>query len=128
MPDAQLSPELQRFIARHIQSVEKLEILLLFFREPTRAWQPSEIFQQIQSNAGSVSQKVDELAVEGFVVREKDGKLRFAAKSPAIQARVAALDEAYRERRIKVIESIFSKTTEELRAFSDAFKLRKENE
>jgi len=128
MPDAELNPDLQRFIARHIQSVEKLELLLLFFREPKRTWQTSEIVQQIQSSSASVSKKLDELVAGGFVAREKDGKFRFAEKSPSIQTQVACLDQAYRQRRIKVIEGIFSKSTEELRAFSDAFKLRKENE
>jgi DNA-binding MarR family transcriptional regulator len=128
MPDAELSPDLQRFIARHIQSVEKLELLLLFFREPTRTWHTSEIVQQIQSSAGPVSKKLDEMVASGFVAREKDGKYRFVEKLPTTQTQVAALDQAYRQRRIKIIEAIFSKSTEELRAFSDAFKLRKENE
>jgi DNA-binding IclR family transcriptional regulator len=128
MSDADLSPELQRFIARHIQSVEKLEILLLFFRESKRSWPLSEILQQIQSSQSSVNQKIDALIAEGFVTREKAGTFRFQAKAPALETQVAALDAAYRQRRIKVIEAIFSKTTEELRAFSDAFKIRKENE
>jgi DNA-binding IclR family transcriptional regulator len=125
MPDAALSPELQRFIARHIESVEKLEILLLFFREPTKSWRPTEIFQQIQSSPASVDQKIAELVADGFVVRQKDGTFQFQAKS---QPQVAALDDAYRLRRIKVIESIFSQATEELRDFSNAFKIRKETE
>lgn len=127
MPVADLSPDLQRFIARHIQSVEKLEILLLFFREPARSWPLSEILQQIQSSQSSVNQKIDSLIAEGFVTREKADTFKFQAK-PALETQVAALDAAYRQRRIKVIEAIFSKTTEELRAFSDAFKIRKENE
>jgi DNA-binding IclR family transcriptional regulator len=129
MPDAALSPDLQRFIARHIQSVEKLEILLLFFREPQRTWLSSEVFHSIQSNPASVNQKLDELVSEGFLAREKEEKrFAFQPKTTTIRAQVEALDTAYRERRIKVIESIFSKTTEELRDFSNAFKLRKENE
>jgi DNA-binding IclR family transcriptional regulator len=127
MPEGELSPDLQRFIARHIESVEKLELLLLFYRERTRAWQPAEIFQQIQSSPASINQKIDALIAEGFVAREKSG-LRFQPRSAALEAQVAALEDVYRRSRIKVIESIFSKTTEELRAFSDAFKLRKENE
>jgi DNA-binding IclR family transcriptional regulator len=129
MPDAALSPDLQRFIARHIQSVEKLEILLLFFREPQRTWLSSEVFHSIQSSPASVNQKLDELVSEGFLARGKDEtRFSFQPKTTTIRAHVEALDTAYRERRIKVIESIFSKTTEELRDFSNAFKLRKENE
>jgi DNA-binding IclR family transcriptional regulator len=128
VPEKHLSPELQSFIARYIQSVEKLEILLLFFREPMRRWQPMEIFQQIQSSPTSISQKLELLVAEGFVAKDKDGYFCYEPKSTAIGTQVAKLDEAYRERRIKVIESIFSKTTEELRDFSNAFKLRKENE
>lgn len=128
MPEKHLSPELQSFIARYIESVEKLEILLLFFREPTRKWQSSEIFQQIQSNPASINPKLEVLVAEGFLAKEKDGHFRFQPRLTAVATQVAQLDEAYRERRIKVIESIFSKSTEELRDFSNAFKIRKENQ
>lgn len=125
MADAELSPDLHRFIARHIESVEKLEILLLFFRDPAKSWHPTEIFQIIQSSPASVNQKIGELVADGFVTRQKGDTFQFQLKS---QTRVAALDEAYRLRRIKVIEAIFSQATEELRDFSNAFKIRKETE
>lgn len=128
MPDAELSSELRRFIARHIESVEKLEILMLFFREPAKSWRPAEIFQQIQSSSASINQKVAELVTEGFVTRQKDGTFQLQLRSPGLQAQVAALDDAYRLRRIKIIEAIFSQATEELRDFSNAFKIRKETE
>lgn len=128
MPDADLSPPLQSFIARYIQSVEKLEIVLLFFREPMRTRTQAEIVQLIQSSPGAINQKLDQLTAEGFVTKEPDGSYRFQPKSTTITNDVALLDEAYRHRRTKVIEAIFSRTTEELRAFSDAFKLRKETE
>ena len=128
MSDAELIEELQRFIARYIESVEKLEILLMLKRSPAKSWSVQEVYQQIQSSINSVNQKLLDLCRDGFVKRGPDERFQFSPKSKELEEKVAALGDAYQKRRIKVIELIFSSTTDELRKFADAFKLRKENE
>ena len=52
-------------------------------------------------------------------------KYRFNADSPD-KALVTDLEKVYKARRVSVISFIYSKPTDPLRAFSDAFKLRKD--
>jgi DNA-binding IclR family transcriptional regulator len=115
-----------RFIARYIVSVEKLEILLLFHDAPDRGWNAGEVFGAIQSHPESVGRWLKELYAEGFLQQEKDG-YRYAPPGPLAEG-AAALKTAYQERPARVIEAIFSKPTEQLRKFADAFRLRKDKD
>jgi hypothetical protein len=119
--------EVQKFIARYIESVEKLEILLLLGKAPEKQWSVEQVYQAIQSSHSSVAQKLRNLTSEGFVERQ-DECYRFQPKTKELADAVGVLGAAYQTKRIKVIEAIFSKGTDELRKFADAFKLRKENE
>jgi hypothetical protein len=120
-----LSEELLDFIARHIESVEKLEILLLLVRQPERFWSARDIFQQIQSSPASVEHRLDELHRAGLLEKEAAGSFRFQPVSAESRKRALSLQEAYDNRRIKVIEAIYHPRNDELRKFSDAFRMRK---
>lgn len=124
-----LPDDLQQFIARYIDSVEKLEVVLLLAGSPDRFWTLEEVFQKIQSSQPSLTQRLRELINEGFAQRDDTGqKYRFQPRTAEIASCTVALATAYRERRIKVIEAIFSRTDDQIRRFSDAFRLRKEDE
>lgn len=120
-----LTNELQHFIARYIVSIEKLETLLLLSGSPEKLWTVDEVFQKIQSSHTSVGQRLKELASEGFLVSEGD-RYRYKPKTEDLEKNTEELRGIYRTRRLKVIEAVFSKSTEQLRKFSDAFRLRKD--
>jgi hypothetical protein len=124
--EASLPADLQKFIARYIASVEKLEVLLLLFNAPDKDWSPAEVYQKIQSNLKSVEGRLKELLAEGLAARNGNNCFRFQSKSPELAQQVGLLNSAYQNRRLAVIQLIFSETTEELRRFSDAFRLRKD--
>jgi predicted transcriptional regulator len=126
MLEGEITPELQGFIARYIRSVEKLEVLLLLSAERERAWSSKEVYQKIQSSLFSVNERLAELCSDGFIKEEPGDHFQFRPETKELEERVANLNVAYQQRRIKVIESIFSKGADDLRKFSDAFKLRKE--
>ncbi len=125
MPEVSLTPELQKFIARYVESVEKLEVLLLLANAPEKNWSPAEVHQQIQSNLKSIERRLKDLGTEGFVAQSPNG-FRYQPKSPELAKHVADLGELYQKRRVTVIQAIFSESTEQLRRFSDAFRLRKD--
>ena len=125
MAESDLTTELQHFIARYILSIEKLEILLLLSGSPEKLWTIDEVFQKIQSSHTSVGQRLKELASEGFLVTEGE-RYRYQPKTEELAKNTEELRQFYRTRRLKVIEAVFSKSTEQLRKFSDAFRLRKD--
>lgn len=119
-PDAVLS-----FIERHIESLEHLEILLLLAEED-RSWSAAEIFQKIQSSQASVDQRLQALVAQGLLSKDENGRFRFSPKDEATRNLVNDLAEAYRTRRVRIIEAIYTRKTDAVQSFADAFKFRKD--
>lgn len=122
-----LSPGVQQFLGDPIDSVETLEILLLLRRSPDTFWSSDAVAQQLAIRPQLSARKLADLEHGKLLVRGKEtGAYRYA---PAEEARRAAIDElalAYEEQRIVVINAIYSGNVERLRAFADAFRLKKD--
>jgi hypothetical protein len=119
----EVSPEVCDFIARHIASVEELEILLILQEQRDREWTAREINERLRSQEVSIKKWLDALVSSRLAVRTETG-FRFAPSTEELARHVAALVVAYRERRIKVIELIFAKPNENLLNFVRAFDFR----
>ena len=119
-PDAVLS-----FVDRHIESVEQLEILLLLAAQD-RMWSAAEIFQNIQSSQASVEQRLASLVAAGLIAKNEKGCFRFAPKDDDTRKLVKDLADAYKTRRVRIIEAIYTRKTDAVRTFADAFKFRKD--
>lgn len=120
-----LPPNIRDFITRHIVSVEELEILLLLQEGKERDWSPTEINERLRSQEISISKWLDTLVALQLARQTPDGRYQFAPASERLARETMAIADAYRERRIKVIELIFSQPTENLLEFVRAFELRK---
>ena len=121
-----LTPAVKDFIARHVKSVEQLEILCLVSAQPTRRWLAAEVFRAIQSSEKSVSDSLQELHGKGLLTAEGEKAYRFAPNSSELAQQITDLVAAYRGRRVAVIEAIYARPTDAIQNFADAFKLRKE--
>jgi hypothetical protein len=128
VPDETLSGELQKFIAEHIESLEKLEVLLLLQKAPDAIWSVQDVYQAIQSSHLSVGRGLRELTAHGFLQQVGKDTFQYRPKTPEVAGQVDLLRTEYQTRRIRVIEGIFSKSAEEMRQFAEAFRIRKEKE
>jgi hypothetical protein len=118
-----ISDPVRQFIARDIVSIEQLEILLLLREHRARAWSPAEVTDRIQSSLPSVSDRLADLVRRGLLRRDDD---RFRYDPPADQdVIIAELAGEYRDRRYSVIDLIFSKGSDKLKVFADAFRVKK---
>ncbi len=117
--------EVRRFLLQCIDSVEQLEVLLLLYRTPERVWSPEAVAQALYSNTGSIARRLAGLHVSGLVASAESPSYRYQPSTAALGGTVTLLAETYRERRVAVITVIASKPMENVRAFSDAFRLRK---
>lgn len=125
MPPNELPQRVSRFIADHIPSVERLEILLLLFENRSRRWLLNELEEHIRSSRESVAQNVTALTAARLVTVESGARDTYqydtgAADADAIVTELAA---SYRTRRVAVIEQIYAERRDTIRSFSDAFKL-----
>ncbi|MGH8025079.1 MAG: hypothetical protein ACRED1_15930 [Limisphaerales bacterium] len=125
--DTVLSEELRLFIKENITSLEQLEILLLLYQTPDRSWTIEEVFKVIQTNVHSVGERLGGLVSRGFLSAEGTDRLlfRFQPKSPDLARKISDLRKAYSLAKYKVIETIFSKPSDEAQTFADSFKLKR---
>lgn len=122
-------PEIvRRFITDHINSVESLEILLLLSTGTIREFTAEEVSRTLRTSLESAAARLRELHHAKLLVMVEEAespKYRFDPGSREA-AVVADLEKVYKTRRVSVISFIYSNPTDPLRAFSDAFRLRKD--
>jgi hypothetical protein len=112
-------------VDRFIESVEHLEILLLLAAQD-KSWSAAEIFHKIQSSQASVDQRLGALVAAGLLTKDSAGRFRFTPRDEDTRQVVVDLGEAYKTRPVKIIEAIYSRKTDAVRSFADAFKFRKD--
>jgi len=105
--------------------VESLEILLLLFAGEST---PLDVSRTLCTSFESAKARLEELhraKLLTLIGSADSPKYRFNSSS-AEAATVADLEKVYKMRRVSMISFIYSKPTDPLRAFSDAFRLRKD--
>lgn len=118
--------DVYRFLVQCIDSVEQLEILLLLHKSLATEWSAEQVARTLYSNTQSVARRLAGLHAKELLVRsDSSSTYRYQPAKPETDATVSLLAELYRERRVAVITIIATEPMEHVRAFSDAFRLRK---
>jgi hypothetical protein len=121
-----LAPELRDLISGCFDSAESIEIVLLLRRSPDTFWSPVATAQQLGIREEVARTKMMQLASARLIVpAEHSHAFRYAPADEEMRKRIDELADAYSERRIAVINTIYSANLEKLRTFSDAFRLKK---
>ena len=116
-----------RFLAQYVNSIEYLEILLLLADDPERHFTAEEVAQEIYGVPVSASRRLEKIVTDRLAeaTEESARSYRFAPVDPELRTLVAQVAQTYRERRVAIITLIASRPMENVRAFSDAFRLGK---
>jgi hypothetical protein len=123
-----LPEDVHRFLYQHIESVEQLEVLLLLWQAPDRGWTAEDVARALYSHPLSVSSRLALLMGQGMLRENQPGCYQYAPRSSELHETVSRVVHSYRERRVAVITLIASKPLENVRAFSDAFRIRRPKE
>jgi hypothetical protein len=123
-----LPEDVHTFIHQHMDSVEQLEVLLLLWRTPERGWTSDEVATAVYSHPSSVVRRLAMMLGQGLLREREPGCYQYAPRTPELHAVVTRVDDLYRQRRVAVITLIASKPIENVRAFSDAFRIRRKKE
>ncbi|MEK8088535.1 hypothetical protein [Thermithiobacillus plumbiphilus] len=121
--------EINDFLIKHIHSVEQLEILLLLHRDTGRSWTAIEIAQELRGDRQSVENRLQDLCAQRMLActsSNDEHHYYFNESDTELNRKVAGLSHIYAERRMSVINLIFSKPIDNIRVFADAFRLRKD--
>lgn len=120
------SPETIGFIRNSFRSVWSLELLLLLKSTPERAWGAGELVERLRGSDSVVRQGIETLVAGGLVVLEDEGAARYAPASAELERLVKNCEELYAKRPDAVRRLIVSSSNEQLAAFADAFRLRRD--
>lgn len=117
-----LSPELVAFVEAAIPSVWALETLILLKSGPERDWTMDQLVAELRANPALVGDCVDGLQRAGLV-QERQGTARYAPASPGLAILSDALQDAYRERPVSLVNLITTRRPDPLKGFADSFRL-----
>jgi hypothetical protein len=117
--------DVKEFIGKHIHSIAQLEVLLMLHDEPERTWTVEEITSRLYLQSEMVGHLLKDIANRGFAI-ETEGRYRYQPTNEVESELVHRLNRVYQERRVAVTTEIFSKPIDFVKAFADAFRLRKE--
>ncbi len=115
-----------RFLNQHIDSVEQLEVLLLLHRAGESAWTAEMVAAALYTQPASAARRLAALRDHRLIelASPEPPSYRYVLDSSEAGEMISTLADTYRERRVAVVTAIASKPMENVRAFSDAFRLR----
>ena len=116
----------QELIVRHIHSVAQLEVLLYLRGLNGAVATVQSVGREQKIGEDMASDLLTDLAGRGFLA-EKDEGFVYSPKR-ALASQVDALAGAYATYRVTIINLIFSKPSEGVQSFADAFRLRKDDD
>jgi hypothetical protein len=119
----------QELIAERISSVVQLELLLLLHSEPTRAWTSAELATLLRIDPAGADVQLADLTIHKILRSEPGSPLtyQYISGNPYDSA-IAELSRTYNDMRVSVIGLIYSKPSDTLKTFADAFRIRKEKD
>jgi hypothetical protein len=126
MSDA-IPANVHRFLKDNIQSISQLELLLLLFQHRQRAWSVSEAAKAQYTAEAMTQAALESLRRLGLVSSsgDPDPQYQYAPDSPELDQLVTELSQLYVERRVTIINLIYSSPLDKLQSFADAFRIRK---
>lgn len=130
MSDAAIPPRVQRFIATHIDSIEKLEVLLLLRSRAEREWNARDVSQELRITEASAAARLEDLTARRLLVKVSGSTLsyRYGPVGAEDEQDVGELQATYSTRRVSVISFIFSKPLDKVRGFAEAFRLKRDKD
>ena len=121
----ELSEEVLNLIRSYLDSLEAFEVLLLLRAGSETEWTPRSVNESIRSSMTSVQHRLETLRDLGFLAFHAErSTYQYSPVAPELVVAVNKLADAYREKRLKFIEALFSKPLRDIGSFSDAFILR----
>ncbi len=125
MPEQELPSSIRSFISRHVRSVEQLDILILFSREPKAVWTVQKVYDAILSTPQSVERWLDEMVRNGLLEKMIEPATSYRCTGEvSLISQMRELGEIYHTRPVRVIEAIYRRDAAAAQSFADAFKIK----
>jgi DNA-binding IclR family transcriptional regulator len=120
-----LPGDVRAFLLAHISSVTQVEALLLM-RRIAEPWTPARLARELRIEPAGAFEQLELLVSQRLVERVAPDAYRYAP-GEAFDAVVGRLAAIYDDRRVTIIQLIYSRPLGPIRVFADAFRLRRDD-
>lgn len=129
MAKQQISEGVKTFIKEQIQTVPKLEVLLLLHREQSRPFTLAEVANELGFENDTAREQLTALEAIGLIETSKDkSKYRYHPVNRTLGSIVDRLAIAYPKQRVPILSAILAEDPNKVRRFVEAFKLVRSND
>lgn len=127
MSDA-LPDHVKQFLRENISSVEQLEILLHVFNKGTPVT-ADEVARSLYISLEIARDRLQRFSGRGILIPSSDANptYKFNALNSELNSVTKELQRLYRERRVTLINFIYSNPSSTIQSFADAFIIGKKN-
>jgi hypothetical protein len=125
-----ISRGLKSFVREQIQSVFRLEVLLLLHGEQTRTFTAAEIANELGFEVDVAHEQLSALVANGLLRESENDELNFRYE-PVDQRKAILVDElalAYARQRVPILSLILAERSDRIRRFAEAFRVIKGND
>lgn len=127
MVKQQIPAGVKTFIREQIQTVPRLEVLLLLHREQSRPFTLAEVANELGFETDTAQEQLTALEAIGLIETNKD-KYRYHPVNPTLGSIVDRLAIAYPKQRVSVLSAILAEDPNKVRRFVEAFKVVRSND
>ena len=125
MADTQIPDDIRDFILNFVDSIAHIEALMLLRRDPDLSWDGITLAARLYISVDEAKRILDELGARGLLMVD-NGVYRYGCASPELKALVDRLAPIYATQLIAVTNLVHAKTSNRIKQFADAFRLRKD--
>jgi DNA-binding IclR family transcriptional regulator len=122
-----ISDELKGFVKNQIQTVFRLEVLLLLHHEQSKAFTPADVALELGFERYVAREQLRSLVTLGLLVRSDthEAKYHYGPANIAMKSLVDQLAETYSKRPVPILSLILAEPADRTRLFAEAFRLIK---
>lgn len=120
--------EVKRFIDEQVFSIEKLEILIKIYGSEKKKWTAKDLSQELGISEDAVKRRLVHLTNHNISTQHTETGEVLISYNPGnpYHTVISQLAELYKSQRILILKFIYSKSSESLRDFANAFRLKKD--
>mgnify|MGYP003290154954 CR=1 FL=1 len=120
----QISDGVKTFIREQIQTVPKLEVLLLLHREQSRPFTTAEVAKQLGFENDTAREQLTALEAIGLIETSDDkSKYQYHPVDATVGSIVDHLAATYPKQRVPILSAILAEDPNKVRRFVEAFKI-----
>lgn len=125
----QISESVKRFVREQIQTVPKLEVLLLLHREQSRSFSPAEVANELGLESDTALEQLAALEAIGLIeTNSNKSNYQYHPANKKLGSIVDRLAIAYPKQRVPILSAILAEEPHKVRRFVEAFKCVRSND